>query len=207
MTLQTLRPLEQFRAQTAPRALRGLVDEIRSREMTLDPPYQRGTVWTPDKRVALIRSLMQGVPIPSLITSDRSWGGWTGPVVRGDGPVVAVIDGRQRLETMIAWFDSALAVPASWWPRDDIVSAVDTDDGEYLFYSGLNRAAQLHFNHSAVMGVCEARVADIAAEAAIFCLVNGQGVPIDPCDLSRAAVVAGPDSDRLAAVKESDPRR
>jgi hypothetical protein len=207
MTLQTPRPLEQFRAQTAPRALRGLVDEIRSGEMTLDPPYQRGSVWTPDKRVALIRSLMQGVPIPSLITSDRSWHGWTGPAVGGDGPVVAVIDGRQRLETMIAWFDSTLAVPASWWPVKDIVSTVDTDDGAYVVYSGLDRTAQLHFSHSAVMGVCEARVADIAAEAAIFCLVNGEGVPVDPWDLCRAATVAGRDSDRLATVKDSDPRR
>lgn len=39
--------------------------------LLLSPPYQRGLVWGHKRKVNLIRSLLLGVPIPSIVVNDR----------------------------------------------------------------------------------------------------------------------------------------
>jgi len=43
-------------------------------QLLLDPPYQRGDVWGYKRQANLIRSILLGVPIPSIIINDR-WQG------------------------------------------------------------------------------------------------------------------------------------
>lgn len=72
-----------------------------------DPPYQRASVWTPKQRVELIKSLLQGLPIGSLFLNRRS-------ILEP----MRVVDGKQRLETLLMWIRDEVAVPADWFePR------------------------------------------------------------------------------------------
>lgn len=69
-----------------------------------DPPYQRASVWTPEQRTSLIKSLMQGLPIGSLFLNRRS-------ILEP----MRVVDGKQRLETLLMWIRDEVAVPADWF--------------------------------------------------------------------------------------------
>ena len=94
--------------------------------LELHAPYQRGSVWTVQQRQLLIKSFLLGVPVPTVIVNDRYSAGFVGE----DGVAdvrYAVVDGKQRVETILAWFADELAVPASWFPRDHLEGVVETD--------------------------------------------------------------------------------
>jgi hypothetical protein len=100
----------------------------------------------------------------------------------------AVVDGRQRLETALAWQDGQLAVPASWLPADWIHTTGDTDDGPYVRVTGLHDPRRV--GRLMDLPCVPARVSTVAAEAALYLLVNGTGTPQSTVDLARAAAVA-----------------
>lgn len=76
--------------------------------LLLSPPYQRGDVWGPVRRVNLIRSVLLGIPIPSIIVNDRFKAEWTNDVQ------YAVIDGKQRITTLLMFLGSQFAIPGEW---------------------------------------------------------------------------------------------
>lgn len=60
--------------------------------LNLEPGFQRNSVWSASDRGKLIKSIMQGYPIPSIFLYEQ----------RRDGRVsYDVIDGKQRLETIL----------------------------------------------------------------------------------------------------------
>lgn len=180
MTLQTRAPIERLNLNVTSRSARELARALTDGLMTVDLPYQRGSVWSLGQRIGLVKSWLAGTPIPAIIVNDRSSATWKGPEVRAAGPVYAVIDGRQRLETAVAWFAGRFTVPASWFPTADIKDGCrrGTHDGDYVAFSGLIRDAQRHFAiGTAQLPMAEAKVATVEAEAEIFLRVNGGGVP------------------------------
>ncbi|HYS04434.1 MAG TPA: DUF262 domain-containing protein [Candidatus Dormibacteraeota bacterium] len=64
---------------------------FRSRQINLEPGFQRRSVWTLTDRRRLIESIVGGYPVPSVFLYRRD---------RNGGPVYDVIDGKQRLETI-----------------------------------------------------------------------------------------------------------
>lgn len=60
----------------------------------LGPEYQRGSVWTLEQRRNLIRSLIMGLPIGSIVLNDRSPGAVVVDVF-GSPAMFGVIDGNQ----------------------------------------------------------------------------------------------------------------
>jgi hypothetical protein len=193
MTRQTLQPIERLRLENTYRSARELVNMMRDGLMTADLPYQRGDAWTPDQRIELIRSWLSGTPIPSIIINDRYNHEWA--IANGthvvEGPGYAVIDGKQRLETARMWYDSELAVPASWFEPSEVLVTEDTDDGPYVRYSGLTKAEQTSFALTvALFPFAAAKVATLEEEAAIYGRVNGGGTPQTAEDMARAARIA-----------------
>lgn len=158
-------------------------------QLTLDAPYQRGSVWSLEQRRNLVRSWMLGLPIPALIVNRRYREPFVHPAAQ-ERFEYAAIDGKQRLETAVAWFFGDLAVPASWFPADLVREPVDTDDGPYVSHAGLDGVGQRHTSNRFLIPVAEASVNTVAEEAVIFGLVNGAGVPQSDDDLERAARVA-----------------
>jgi len=116
MTRQTTAPLPVYGLNGSTRSVRDIVRGMVP-QMEMNPPYQRGPVWSYDQRIGLVRSWIMRVPVPAVIIDDRSSYNWTGPdPYDGNLPIWAVVDGKQRLETAVAWFTDELAVPASWFP-------------------------------------------------------------------------------------------
>lgn len=188
MTYQTSEPVKRLPVNISARAWVGLVDQLRSGDMTYDTPYQRGDVWTTGQRVLLIYSILSGTPIPALIIAERPASAWYGP----DGsrmPIYAVIDGKQRLTTVEMFRDNRLAVPASWFAAERIEKTEDTGDGPYVRWEGLTATARRFFGNRPA-ATAEGPVETIAEEAAIYLRVNGGGTPQSAEDMARAADLA-----------------
>jgi hypothetical protein len=189
MTRQTTEPLtEHFLAASNRTAKEIATTMADSGWLILDPPYQRASVWTEDQRIALVRSWVSGIPVPAVLINDRTSMAWTkanGPVT-GDASL-AVVDGKQRIETAITWFAGDLAVPASWFPADHVETTVDTDDGPYVTYLGLTLPARRFMGNRAMLPLIEAKVATVEEEADLYLLINGGGTPQTESDLANAA--------------------
>lgn len=186
-TRQTATPLTQLRTTTGLWSIDEYTRRIRRGEMLLDPPYQRASVWNTQQRMDLMRSWLQGVPIPAVVLNERTIPAWhtSEPAAQ---VTYAVVDGRQRLETALAWQDGQLAVPASWLPADWIHTTEDTDDGAYVRSTGLVKPRQV--TRVMDLSCVRAAVDTVAAEAAIYLLVNGAGTAQSTHDLQRAAGIA-----------------
>jgi hypothetical protein len=178
MTRQTAAPLARVPMNTFNRSALELVRQIHAGQLDLNPPYQRGAVWSEDQRVALIFSLMSGLPVPTLILNQR----------HTDPPYVA-IDGKQRLLCVVAWFGDDLAVPASWFPDGLVAATQPTTDGPYVTFGGLTDKGQRSTSRM-MLPVGEAMLPDIEAEARVYLLVNGGGTPQTDADMSNATRVA-----------------
>lgn len=193
MTRQTTEPIDHISLNPTHFTLVELARRINEGMLTLDPPYQRGSVWTEDQRVALVQSWLRGLPAGVVILSDRGNGLWAGPDPYKTGdPVWACIDGKQRLTTALMWRNGDFAVPASWLPADHIATTEDTADGPYFRYTGLSNKGKLFMDRYCSFLVAESKdCATEADEAAFYVLVNGGGTPQSSADMANAARIAG----------------
>lgn len=193
MTRQTNAPIQAYESQSSARSAREIARIFTESDGDLSPKYQRGSVWTNDQRIGLVRSWLMDVPIPAIIINDRIFGPWPdgGPDGTPQGGYsYSVIDGKQRIETAVAWFSGGFAVPASWFPADVVEQTEDTDDGPYVRYTGLVRPEQRHQALRFQLPTVEARVATIEDEASLYLLVNGEGTPQTEQSMKDAARVA-----------------
>lgn len=194
MTYQTTEPVRKLALDVSGRGWGDLIHQVQYGDISYDPPYQRGAVWSGEQRIMLIYSILSGTPIPALIINARPERMW----YRDDGsrlPAYAVIDGKQRMMTVRMFMEARLAVPASWFPADRVKGTEATSDGPYVRYGGLTRTAQRFFENTPAP-VAEAHVDTIAEEAAIYLRVNGSGTPQAGEDIARAARIAeGPGED------------
>ncbi|MER7487995.1 DUF262 domain-containing protein [Streptomyces sp. NPDC126497] len=196
MTRQTAAPLEHISLNPTYRVAQGLVDDVRRGVLLLDPPYQRGSVWTLDQRIALVESWLRGLPAGVVILADRGtelWRKANGVDVYETGKGIwAVVDGKQRLTTAIMWLAGEFAVPASWFPAEFVETTEDTEDGPYVRYTGLTLVGQRRIELRTSLLVAETKdCATVADEARFYLLVNGGGTQQTDDDMANAARVAG----------------
>lgn len=73
-------------------------------KLTLDPRYQRGSVWTRSQKQLLIDSLLQGIDIPKLYFRE---------LIRQDNESAEfeVVDGQQRLRAIFEYMDDIYPMP------------------------------------------------------------------------------------------------
>jgi hypothetical protein len=135
--------------------------------LLLSPPYQRGLVWGHKRKVNLIRSLLLGVPIPSIVVNDRFAAGW--------GEEIAVIDGKQRMTTLLEWFKGTLGVPAEWF-------GVVGDENGLVHFPYLPLPIQRHLKNYP-LPFTEAQLPSLEAEREVFDLINFGGVPQGESDI------------------------
>lgn len=190
LTRQTAAPLEHRSLDAAAREAVGIVDMIRDGMLTLDTPYQRASVWDDEQRIGLIKSFLLGIPIPAMIWNDRTCPAWENANPGYDGPPYAMIDGKQRAETAIAWYADKFAVPASWFEPGLVYATERTGDGPYVRFSGLTIVGQRFFKRLARFPVAEAKVGSLATEANVYLLVNAAGTSQTADDLNRARAIA-----------------
>jgi hypothetical protein len=178
MTMQTARPIEHIQVSTMTRPLGWILDFARPdhrRHLDMDQPYQRGDVWGLTRRRNLIRSMLLGVPIPSLVVNDRFSARFREPGYDQDRNwAYALVDGKQRATTWLMFVADEFSVPASWF-AEGVLRGEDTDDGPYVRHSGLSESMQRMFDTMPI-GVAEGRFKTLEAERYIFDLVNFGGV-------------------------------
>ena len=141
------------------RAIDGIYRWSKSGDLLLDPPYQRGDVWGNKRRVNLIRSLLQGVPIPSIVINERLFADWK------DDSRIAVIDGKQRITAILKFLNGELAVPGEWFGVYP----------ESVYFCDLTRSHQRKFFNRPI-AVTVGRLPDEATEKVVFDLINFGGL-------------------------------
>lgn len=169
---------------------RNIRDLVRSDASLIDlnPPYQRGDVWTDEQRINLIRSLMLGVPIAALVFNQRGGNAAWARNERDPDPECwyAAIDGKQRLTTLMQWFGGALSVPA-WWFEDRFLAAVR--DG-WVTYNELSLVGQRMTGNRFLIPVAEAHLGSLAEEAEVYLLLNSAGTAHSGADLDVARSIS-----------------
>lgn len=156
--------LIDYRASASARSLHFFTDDGFMREqLDVNPPYQRGLVWGATRKRNLIKSLLSGIPIPSVVINDRS--------VRFEGwdacrdPSYVVVDGKQRITALRDFVDGKFAVPGHWF---------DVNADEVLF-TDLEKPSQRHFLHRPI-AVSEAKLSTLDEEREMFDLINFGGL-------------------------------
>jgi hypothetical protein len=193
-TRQTSQPLSRLPINAMSIPLTGLVNFVHTGQIDLNPPYQRGDVWTEDQRIALVYSWLVGATVPSITINDRRGTIWkdraTYDVSKTNVGIWSCIDGKQRLTTAVMWMDGSFAVPASWFPADCIDTTVATDDGPYVRYTGLTDRGQRWGTDRTLIPTGVGEFASLRDEAQIYLLLNGGGTPQSAADMDNAARIA-----------------
>jgi hypothetical protein len=149
------------------------------KSIELDPPYQReGGIWTPEKRQLLIDSIINGFDIPKLYFHEFS------PMkVAGSRKYrYAIVDGRQRLETIWSFIDDEFPLPDDFeYLSDDDVKAGG------LTYSGLAEEypwLKIQFD-SRTLPITLIRTNDIELIEEMFSRLN-EAVPLNAAEKRNA---------------------
>lgn len=89
----------------------------RRSQIDMDPPYQRrGRLWSSADKAYLIDSILNGFDVPKLYVADFTWG--DSPLNKCKLPY-AIIDGKQRLESIFDFFDGNLVLNKDFVYRPD----------------------------------------------------------------------------------------
>lgn len=144
---------------------------LEANELVLDQPYQRGHVWTEEQRVALVKSILQGIPIGSVYLNQRS---------SSDPNGYHVVDGKQRLSAIGDFLAGKVRFPASWIDPADLSGVPDADG--MVTHSDLTPAFRRNLGMNITFGVHETRLPDEAAERELFDRINFTGTPMTDAD-------------------------
>jgi len=92
----------------------------RKKNIDFNPPYQRrGGLWNDYDKGYLIDSIINGFDIPKIYLADFTWN--DSPKLNKDKKMYAIIDGKQRLETIFDFFENNIAL------NDDFSFITDTN--------------------------------------------------------------------------------
>lgn len=149
----------------------------------INPPYQRGSVWSAEQNYGLIRSILMGIPIPAITVAERS-------KVRGgdfvDQPYhYAIIDGKQRLTTMLSYVNGSFALPRGYIPSKYLP---ETYKEAYFISELAGYGAQHHINNYA-LPVNSIRTTTLKQEAEIYLLLNQTHVSHTTSDFEVAQAI------------------
>ncbi|MFD8654976.1 DUF262 domain-containing protein [Streptomyces mirabilis] len=177
-TLQTAVPLEELHKNQLNMNVGSLVSWARQGQADFDPPYQRKKVWGLRRRRLLVYSLLRGLAVGTITVNRRDSARFSAPgYERHKSPAWAVIDGKQRWQTIVMFSVGELSVPMSWWePKALTGEFEETDDGPYVRYSQLTMRGQVAFDSSTIP-YDEVSVPSIEEEERVFELINFGGVP------------------------------
>lgn len=154
----------------------------RYNKFDLEPPYQRGSVWTTVQRQRLIRSVLMGLPVGAVTTNERPYGG-------PDSADYVVVDGKQRIEALRAFAANEFPIPAGWVEERFFDGPRPADPTAPITMGQLNEVFRRTFENRPLAEL-KAEVKSIEAEAELFLLINSTGTSQTAGDLARAADVA-----------------
>lgn len=160
--------LRKYRVSTTARPIEFFLDrDFDDPRFDMDQPYQRGVAWGVKRRQNFIKSILMGVPIPSIVINDRFNAGFSHPGYSRDRNWMhAVVDGKQRVTTIQSFINNEFWIPHEW---------VEDDTRGQVCYGDLPLPFQRRFRHTP-MPVEEGQFATLDHEAELFDLVNFGGL-------------------------------
>jgi len=176
---------------TDKKTIQELWDMWEKGRLELSPAFQRQSVWATKQRQALIRSIYENVPLPSVFLCERF----------DDGRLVYdVIDGKQRLESIFMFLRAkgfktkGISFEAEWF-----------EDGERC--SGETRWNDLYpLERQKILGYSIDTItvkADLAAIAEIFVRINSTGSSLKKQEIRTAKFLNSAFLKRCRKVAES----
>lgn len=164
--------IQKLQLQQFARPIETFID--RDGLLDLNPPYQRGHVWAPERQRALILSLLDGTPIPAIILNDRFSAKFSHEGYDQERNwQFAVIDGKQRITAIQSFVTDKFTVPAEWFEdkyiNDDAKGKTD------IVYSDLTVVYKRSFKMN-TLPVAEGRFPTMEGEKTVFDRVNFGGV-------------------------------
>ncbi|GAA4457963.1 DUF262 domain-containing protein [Rurimicrobium arvi] len=95
-----------MKRQPTPQHITWFLDMNRNGQLDLDPPYQRKSVWTPKDRRFFLDTIFRNYPAPPIFVHRE---------INDSGfAMYHVVDGKQRLETILSFADSKIAISSDF---------------------------------------------------------------------------------------------
>lgn len=110
-----------------------VVNRIKNGDMDLQPDFQRGEIWTVQKKKKLIDSILRGWRIPPI------------HVVLSRQSIDEVLDGQQRLAAIRDFNDNIICVDGKIEPFDPNIASLDG-----MFYRDLPKEVQRRFRQYSI---------------------------------------------------------
>ena len=148
-------------AEFGERTINDLVLIFKNRQLNLHPGFQRKSVWSLRDRRRLIQSIISNYPLPSIFLYCRNHRG---------GIVYDVIDGKQRLETILMF------TGIGRFKRDRFETKLDLGDGlDWYDWSRIrrNHAARHQFESYKIQTV--EVTGDLSDIVDLFVRINSTG--------------------------------
>ena len=111
-----------------------LINRIKNGDIDLQPYFQRGEIWTVQKKQKLIDSILRGWKIPPI------------HVIHNSHAIDEVLDGQQRLAAIRDFFDNIISIDGDIQPEDSIISALNG-----LHYRDLSKEWQRRFRQYSIV--------------------------------------------------------
>lgn len=93
--------------------LETIVSRIKNKDINLQPNFQRGEVWSENKKRKLIDSILRGWKIPPI------------HMILGNNNIDEVLDGQQRLVSIREFFNNKIRIDGNIQPRDEEILKLD----------------------------------------------------------------------------------
>ena len=150
----------------------------RQGSLDLQPYYQRRSVWNPRVKSLLIDSLLRGFPLPLIFLHSRLDVG-TSKTVR------QVVDGQQRLRTILSYVDIDSLEDSDEWDRFTVLRSHNRDFAG-LGFSQLPDETQTHILQTPLsVNVLPADVDDVTV-LTIFQRMNSTGYKLNDQEIRNA---------------------
>ncbi|MBU0663407.1 MAG: DUF262 domain-containing protein [Proteobacteria bacterium] len=81
------------------------IDMENQERLDLEPPYQRRSVWTPKDRYFFLDTIFNNYPSPAIYLQKEN---------TTKGPKYNVVDGKQRLQTVLRYYHNKYAIPQNF---------------------------------------------------------------------------------------------
>jgi hypothetical protein len=155
-------------------SVRALLLSVEDEELDLSPVWQRGDVWQPSKKKNLIKSLLVGIPLPSLIIFNEKKG------------MSSVLDGKQRLTAIKQYLSTGkkkFKLPK--YKEDKALDGFSLKDCGGKYFDELPLAAQRKINQTKI-SLTNLQNLDTSQIYVIFELYNTSGTRLNAAEIRNA---------------------
>ena len=158
-----------FQAET--KSVRALMLEVEDKELDIAPSWQRGDVWNDSKKRNLIKSLLVGIPLPSLIVFNEK------------NSMSSILDGKQRMTAISQFMADGFSLKN--YKEDKQLNGFKLKDCQNKLFSQLPDAAKRKIRQT-LIPVTNLKNLDKDQVYVIFELYNTSGTNLNAAEIRNA---------------------